>query len=96
MYFNVFWETVNSIYVACTCIFFPNLRSTLFLLMYSDVLRLTIIPIFNEKTYEKLVRVLISGSATADYRSLVEKRWRDLIHWRMPVSVYRMERPSFT
>jgi ABC transporter substrate binding protein len=27
------------------------------------------------------------GISCCDYRSLVEKRWRGLIHWRMPVSV---------
>jgi hypothetical protein len=60
MYFNVIWEMVNSIYAGCTCIFIPNLRFTRFLLMYSDVLRLTIILFFNQNTCEKLVPKVIT------------------------------------
>jgi hypothetical protein len=42
---------------------------------------------FNAKTCEKLVLVLIYSISCCDYRSLVEKRRRDLIHSRMPASV---------
>jgi len=65
MYMGVFWEIVHSIYRPCTCIFLPNLRSTSFFVMYSDVLRLTIILVFKEKIYEKLMLVLISSGSTA-------------------------------
>jgi hypothetical protein len=65
MYMVADFEIVHSIYLACTCIFLPNLRSTSFFVMYSDVLRLTIILVFKEKIYEKLMLVLISSGSTA-------------------------------
>jgi hypothetical protein len=29
----------------------------------------------------------------SSYCSLVDKRWRDFIHWMVVASVYRMDRP---
>jgi hypothetical protein len=87
MYMVADWEIVHSIYRPYTCMFLPNLRSTSFFVMYSDVLRWTIIHILVEVTYEKLVHDMTSSDSCCDYRSLVEKRWRDLVQWRMPVSV---------
>jgi hypothetical protein len=52
--------------------------------MYSGVLRLTSILRFNDETSEKLA---VGLDRCRDYRSLVEKRWRDLIHMRLPASV---------
>ena len=64
--------------------FCPNLPSTSFLLMYNDVLRLTIILTFNDNICQKLALGL---DRCRDYRSLVEKRWRDLMYWRLPAGV---------
>lgn len=66
MYFNVFWETVNSINPASTCIFFPNIGSTSFLVMYNDVLRWTIIRPLRCEDLQDLDRIR--------YRSLVDSR----------------------
>jgi hypothetical protein len=58
--------------------FFPNPGSTLFLMMYSDVFILTIIPTFDERTLRKLVLVVSSlWISRCNYRSLVDQRSRD-------------------
>jgi hypothetical protein len=84
MYCYSIWESVTSIQRKCTSIFIPNPSSTSFLLMYFDVLRLTIILGFNAKSYVKLV--LDYEMSSMFYPSLVDKRWWPRIHWTRAVS----------
>ena len=83
MYFSVIWEIVNSISFEYTCIFLPNLSSTSFLVMYTDVLRWTII---HEFQCEDLGAELLVRIVPFRYRSLVDSRARDFIHRSRPLS----------
>ena len=82
---HVFWENVNSILRECTCIFVPNLRSTSFIPMYTDVLSWRIMPHLAAKTsanFAPTIDDLFLGDAAPNYCSLVDRRWRDLSHCR--------------
>jgi hypothetical protein len=64
--------------------FVPNLSSTSFFLMNTDVRLWTIIRAPHVNSFAKLVpsppHIFTGVTPTDDYCSLVDRRWRDFIH----------------
>ena len=70
MYMGAVLEIVYSIYLACTCLFLPNLGHNTFILVYSNVFRC--MTIHGIQCYD--YRVMSVRERVTCYRSLVDSR----------------------
>ena len=84
-----FWEYVNVILITSTSADVPNLCSSSFLLMYTDVLGWMFIPAELANTSAELIaswHILVGITTLTRYCWLVDRRCRDFIHWMRAVS----------
>lgn len=84
-----FWEYVNVILTTSTSTYIPNLYSTSFSLVYTDVLGWMFIPAdFANTSAEPIASwyILVGITTVTRYCWLVDSRCRDFIHWMRAVS----------
>jgi hypothetical protein len=84
-----FWEYVNVILIISTSVFVPNLCSTSFLLMYTDVFAWTFIPAELANTSDESItswHILVGITMLTRYCWQVDRRCRDFIHCMRAVS----------
>ena len=84
-----FWEYVNVILTTSTSTYIPNLYSTSFSLMYTDVLGWMFIPADLANIWVESIAswdTLVGITTLTRYCWLVDSRCRDFIHWMRAVS----------
>jgi hypothetical protein len=84
-----FWEYVNVISTTSTSADVPNLHSTSFLLMYTDVFEWMFLPAERANTSAESNaswHILLGVTTLTRYCWLVDSRCRDFIHWMRAAS----------
>jgi hypothetical protein len=84
-----FWEYVNVILTTSTPMYVPNLYSTSFSLVYTDVPGWMFIPADLANTLAEPIaswHILVGVTTVTRYCWLVDSRCRDFIHWMRAVS----------